>query len=279
MVVADAGAVHDLGMRSLFSAPPDVDEATQRARMIGRFEHLLGTDPGGSWVLERRGQVAGVAVALVREGIWGLSMFALEADLRGQGLGRRLLNAALGYGAELHAHGWIVLSSENPAAMRLYAHHAGMDLHPAVACVGIPDLSRAPACAAAVEDAGESGIALADAIGREIRGAGHGPDLGPALRLGYRLLVFEDRAFVLAREGNVTLLAARDDEAASLALWGAFLTAPRGSTAIVTFLTAAQQWAIRVCLGARLPLSVDSPVMTRGRLGPLTPYIPSGAYL
>ena len=44
-------------------------------------------------------------------------------------------------------------------------------------------------------------------------------------------------------------------------------------------MTAAQQWAIRVCLDAGLPLSVDSPVMTRGRLGPLTPYVPSGAYL
>ena len=62
-------------------------------------------------------------------------------------------------------------------------------------------------------------------------------------------------------------------------MWAAFLTAPRGSTAIVTFLTAAQQWAIRTCLDARLPLSVDSPVMTRGRLGPLAPYIPSGAFL
>ena len=84
---------------------------------------------------------------------------------------------------------------------------------------------------------------------------------------------------MLAREGNVSLLAARDAEAASAVMWAAFLTAPRGSTAVACFLTAAQQWAIRACLDARLPLSVDSPVMTRGRLGPLAPYVPSGAFL
>ena len=163
--------------------------------------------------------------------------------------------------------------------MRLYARRARLDVHPTVACVGIPKLDAAPEAARRVEDAGEDGIALADAIGREIRGAGHGPDIAASLDLGFRLLVYEDRAFALTREGSVALLAARDEEAAELALWGAFLTAPRGSTAIVTFLTAAQGWAIRTCLDAGLPLSVDSPVMTRGRLGPLTPYVPSGAYL
>lgn len=279
MTGADAGAVHDLGMRTLFSMPPGNDEQTLRGWMTGRFRHLLSTDPGGSWVLEHDGEIAGGAVALVREHVWGLSFFALDEKLRGQGHGRTLLDAALAYGAGSGAEGWIVLSSENPAAMRLYAHHAGMDLHPTVACVGIPSLSAAPQEAGRVEDAGSAGIEIADAIGREVRGAGHGPDIAASLGLGCRLLVYEDRAFALAREGNVTLLAGRDEEAASLVLWASFLTAPRGSTAIVTFLTAAQQWAIRVCLDADLPLSVDSPVMTRGRLGPLTPYVPSSAYL
>ena len=103
--------------------------------------------------------------------------------------------------------------------MRLYARHARMDLHPTVACVGIPDLGAAPGGAARVEDAGAAGIELADAIGREVRGAGHGPDIAASLGLGCRLLVYEDRAFALTREGNVTLLAARDEDAASLVLW------------------------------------------------------------
>ena len=92
-------------------------------------------------------------------------------------------------------------------------------------------------------------------------------------------MTYEDRAFALVRDANISLLAARDEEAASAVLWGAWLTAPRSSTAVVCFLTGAQQWAIRAALDARLPLSVDSPVMVRGRLGPLAPYVPSGAFL
>ncbi len=279
MIAADADVVHDLGMRTLFSMPPERDEETLRAWMTGRFRHLVETDPAGAWVLECGDDVAGVAMALVREHVWGLSLFALDEELRGRGHGRTLLDAVLAYGAGRGAQGWIVLSSENPAAIRLYSRRAGMDLHPSVTCLGIPDLSGAPDLAARVEEAGDAGVALADSIGREVRGAGHGPDISASLALGCRLLVYEDRAFALIRDGNVTLLAGRDEEAASLVMWGAFLNAPRGATAIVTFLTAAQQWAIRVCLDAGLPLSVDSPVMTRGTLGPLAPYVPSSAYL
>ena len=43
---------------------------------------------------------------------------------------------------------------------------------------------------------------MADAIGRELRGAGHGRDLPVPMAHGARLLVFEDRAFALARGSN-----------------------------------------------------------------------------
>ena len=36
----------------------------------GRYRRLLDTDPGGAWVAEREGAVAGAAFALVREGLW-----------------------------------------------------------------------------------------------------------------------------------------------------------------------------------------------------------------
>ncbi len=112
-----------------------------------------------------------------------------------------------------------------------------------------------------------------------MRGAGHGPDLPTALTGGARLLVLEDRAFALMREGNAMLLAARDEDAAAAVLWAGLAGAPAGSTALVDFMTGAQQWAIKVCLDAGLPLSPDGPVFTKGRLGPLAPYLPSGAYL
>lgn len=279
MTADDVDAVYDLGRRTLFPPCNERDDAEQRHWTVGRFLHVLRTDPHGCRVLDRSGEIAGVSMAIVREHVWGLTLLTLDEQARGQGHGRALFDAALGYGAQRSAEGWIVLSSENPAAMRLYTDHAGMTLKPTVAAVGIPDLSRAPDDTAGVDDAGEAGIELADAIGREQRGAGHGPDLAACVGLGARLPVYEDRAFALAREGQVVLLGARDAQAAALALWGALLSAPRGSTAYVTFLTGAQQWAIRTCLSARMPLSVDSPVMTRGRLGPMAPYIPGGSFL
>jgi hypothetical protein len=77
----------------------------------------------------------------------------------------------------------------------------------------------------------------------------------------------------------VILAGGRDDESAALALWGAFARMGRGATLTVDFLTAGQDWALPVCLDARLSLSPDGPMFAGGTLGPLAPYIPSGAYL
>jgi hypothetical protein len=56
--------------------------------------------------------------------------------------------------------------------------------------------------------------------------------------------------------------------------------AQRGAEANVQFITAGQQWAVEVCVEARLELEADCGcVFTRGEVGPLRPYLPSGAYL
>ena len=56
--------------------------------------------------------------------------------------------------------------------------------------------------------------------------------------------------------------------------------AQRGAVANVQFITAGQQWAVEVCVEARLELEADCGcVFTRGEVGPLRPYLPSGAYL
>jgi GNAT superfamily N-acetyltransferase len=278
MLADDAPAVHDLCARVLFSPHPGVDEAVSRARSLARLEHLVATDPGGARVADHDGAVAGVAIALVREGIWGLSLYAVDDALQGRGVGRALLDAALEHGRAQDAHGWLILSSEHPAAMRRYAR-AGFALSPCLSAMGVADLRRAPDEAARVENAGANGIALADRIGRQLRGAGHGRDLAVPLAGGARLLVLEDRAFAVVREAHVMLLAATDEAAAKTVLWGALTSAPPGTTAIVDFMTAGQQWAIQTCLDARLPLSPDGPLCVKGRLGPLAPYLPSGAYL
>ena len=262
----------------LFQDDPNVSPEVQRARSLARIDHPRVSDPDGTWIAEHDGVVAGVAMGLVRERVWGFSLFAVDEHLQGRGVGRELLGRSLAYGEARGCEGWIILSSEKPAAMRRYGN-AGFALLPTLAAMGVPDLRRAPDGLGAVQDAGADGIPLAHVLGRELRGAGYGRDLEVFLATGSRLLVLEDRAVVCAREGQIQLLLARDEEAASLVLWAALTTAPPGSTALVLFIDAAQQWAIRVALDARLPLTPDGPLCVKGKLGPLAPFLPSGAWL
>jgi GNAT superfamily N-acetyltransferase len=251
------------------------DEPARAARQYARIRHLLDTDPGGCWVAEHEGRVEGVGLALIREGVWGFSLFGVAEHLQGRGVGRDVFARCWAYGADAKGH--LILSTTNPQAMGIYAR-TGVPLHPCVAFGGIPDLERAPALDGVV-DAGEAGIPIADAIGRELRGAGHGRDLPVPMAHGARLLVYEDRAFALARGGQIIMLGARDEQAARHMLWTLFVTAGPGATVNVDFVTTGQNWAVPVCLDARLQLSPDGPMFAGGRLGPLTPYIPSGAYL
>ncbi len=276
MTLDDTDAAHDVAARAMGPPSAGVPEPLRRSWARARSHHLLATDPGGAWIAEARGQVVGVALALVREGIWGLSLLAVSAAHQDRGVGRRLLQAAWDHGAGTRAQ--IVLSSTSPAAMRRYAR-LGLALRPCVAAAGIVDRDHIPAQAQRVQEVGEAGIAVADAIGRAVRGAGHGRDLPVALATGGRLLGFEDRAFALVRGGQVALLAARDEYAARAMLWGALAIGAPGSTAGVDSLTAGQDWAIGVCLDAGLALSPDGPLFVGGEPGPMAPYIPNGAFL
>lgn len=279
MVEGEAPAVLDLCKRTLFEEVPDVEQAVVDRRSIARLDHPRATDPGGAWIAERDdGTMAGAALALVRERVWGLSLLAVDEDVRSRGVGRDLLDRTLAYGEERGAEGWIIVSSEHPAAMRRYAR-AGFDLLPAVSAAGVAVLDHAPGAAARVEEAGAAGIATANEITRAVRGAGYDRDLEVFLEQDSRLLIFEDRAFAVLREGNVQIVGGRDPEAAALVTWGAVAAAPQGATVMLHNLTSAQQWAIRVALDAGLALSPDGPLCLRGRLGPMTPYLPSGAWL
>jgi GNAT superfamily N-acetyltransferase len=274
----EAAAAEELARRALYGDDaPDDPAIVERGRR--RVAHLQRTDPGGAWVADQDGRVVGVALALVREGVWGCSLFAVAAGLQGRGVGRRLLEASFDYGRAARGH--LILSTENPAAMRRYAR-LGLDLRPCVAAAGVVDPRRIDRAAAldGIEDAGPAGIPVADEIGRAVRGAGHGPDLEVALGdPGTHLLLAGDEAFALVRDERVMLVAGRDDDAATRALNAAFAAVPRGASVTVDFLTAGQDWAVRASLDAGLALSPEGPFFTGGDAGPLRPYIPSGAYL
>ena len=277
---ADLPGVHEVNLRAFADLdrrlgtpypgpPPDPAVALLRLR------RLLEADPGGAWVAERDGAVAGVALALLREGLWGLSLLVVDPGVQGTGAGRELLARAYDYGNG--ARGRVILSSSDPRAMRVYAR-LGLELHPAIAATGVPQGMEAPA---EVRPGGPEDLPLTEAVDRAVRGAAHGADVLTMLQGGHELLVAPERGYAMLRGRQVRLLGAFDDDGARTVLRGALARiGERGESAHVEFLTVRQQWAIDVCVEARLDLQADCGcVFTGGDVGPFSPYLPSGAYL
>ncbi|MDQ3740953.1 MAG: GNAT family N-acetyltransferase [Actinomycetota bacterium] len=255
--------------------PPDLDPEAARAYWTNRFERLLATDPGGCWAAEDdSGRIVGTALALVRDGIWVLAFLAVHPDAQAQGVGRRLMDAALSHGER--ARGAMIASSTDPKAMRRYAR-AGFDLRPCVAAGGTLDRSKLPAGLRSRET---GDLSLATAIGREVRGGGYDPeDLALYVEAGWTAFRHGDDGIALAHDGRVSLLVARDEQAAIDLLWSGLATAHPGGNGDVDFISAGQDWAIRTVLDAGLALSPDGPLFTRGELGPLRPWLPAGSIL
>jgi len=244
----------------------------------GRFRiaHLQSTDPEGAWVAEDDGEVVGVALALVREGVWGLSLFGVAPDRQGKGVGRELLDATLRYAED--CRGAIILSTTDPRAMRRYAL-AGFELRPCVTFAGIADRDAIPAGLRSRPGSAAEDRDLCDAISRHVRAAAHGPDLAALESTGCSLLVHDDGGWAAVRDGSPALVAARDEAIATDLLWSVLAAGNPGATVHVDFITAGQDWAVQTCLAARLAMSPEGPVFVRGDVGPMAPYLPSGAYL
>ncbi len=274
----DVPAAVDVGAAALapyVGGPPD---AARRAWLVDRTGHMLRTDPGGAWVAEDDdGAVIAMALAILREGVWGLSWFGVRPDRQGRGVGRALLDAALSHGAP--HRGGIITSSPDPRAMRRYAR-AGFDLLPTVSASGIPDRSRIPDGLRAREVGAQEAAPVAAAAGRAARGAAYPrEDLELIARHGQRLFVLGDAGFAVHREAETVLVAAADEATAADLLWSCLAAAPPGGTYGIDFLTAGQDWGVAVALEAGLALTPQGPVFVRGDLGPLRPFKPSGTLL
>jgi GNAT superfamily N-acetyltransferase len=277
--VAAAAAAARTALEELYPGEltPD-EEASRIAGGTARVAHLQRTDPGGCWVAEIDGQIAGASIALVREGVWGLSLLAVVPDFQGRGIGTRLYAPALAYGAD--APGGIILSSSHPAAMRRYARTPGYRLLPTVGLSGTWDPRRVPAKLRCRPGDLAADAQTIDGASRHVRGASHMRDLPAAVeQLDSTLLVVEGEGFVCVHNGSPWLLAARSEAAAEDLLWGAIASGQRGGTVSCDFVTAENQWAIRVGLEAGLSIAPGGPVFVRARVGPMAPYLPSGAYL
>jgi GNAT superfamily N-acetyltransferase len=274
----DALAVHMLAYKTFselgerMHEPPQPPPRPEPA--LVRIHQLIDRDAGGAWVTERDGEVAGAALALDRDGLWGLSLLVVDPEHQSAGLGRELLQRALAY-AGGGRRGAVILASPDARALRAYAR-AGFAAHPSFRAEGRPRGVERPG---RVRDADASDIPLTEHVDRGVRGAAHGSDIDALLRADCRMLVIEDRGYVVIGGGAVRLLAALDEAAAVDLLRAALATVPFGEEIGVEWITSLQDWAIGPVLDAGLSLTNDGVVFVRGDVGPFRPYLPSGAYL
>jgi GNAT superfamily N-acetyltransferase len=248
--------------------PPPPDPAAAEKRFIV----FVREDPEGSWVAEDEQGLAGCALAVKREGIWGLSLLVVRPGLQSAGVGSGLLRRAHDYAHD--AVGRIILASADPRAIRAYAG-LGLDLHPVYKATGTPrGLTMPPE----VRDGDAADLALTEAVDRFARGGGRRSSIETLLAMGQKLLVLPERGYAVHGDHELRTLAALDDDAAATLL-RAVLARAEGEFS-VQYLTAAQRWALPVLLEAGLNVEgADGPVFLGGDVGGFAPYIPSGAFL
>jgi GNAT superfamily N-acetyltransferase len=240
-----------------------------------RYFRCLDTDPGGCWVAEHEGESVACALAILREGVWGLSLLVVHPDHQSGGVGRAVLAAAHDYADG--ARGRIILSSTDTRAVRAYLK-LGLAPHP---CLKGRGVARGMTPADGVREGGPDDIPFTEEVDRYVRGSAHGGDIATFLEMGSPFLVAPGRGYAMLRGdgGTVRLLAAYDEAAAKDLLRSAFARAA-GRDTLVEFMCARQRWAIDVCLEAGLELTTDSgAVFLGGDVGPFSPYLPSGAFL
>jgi GNAT superfamily N-acetyltransferase len=256
------------------SGPDEVAETKRRMEL--RVGHCRSTDPEGAWVAELDGEVVAVALAIVREDVWGLSLLGVRPDVQGRGLGGRVLAPALEYAEG--RRGGIILSSTDPRAMRRY-FRAGFRLRPCVATAGQINRSRLPAGLRSRPGDPDADGDLLDAASRHVRTAAHRTDVPAMLATGGALLVHDEGGFAVHRDGSPVIVAARSEGVARDLLWSCLAAGAPGATVHVDFISEGNDWAVDVSLDAGLALTPDGPVYVRGETGPFAPYLPSGAYL
>src|SRR5262252_5688341 len=113
-------ASNDLVVRSGRPAPRPGDAPVASDARAG-----LASDPDGYFCAIEEGQIRGMVSALVRGRVWYLSMFFVLPGDQGRGLGRALLERALGYGEARGAEIRCTWATLDPRAQARYVM-AGM---------------------------------------------------------------------------------------------------------------------------------------------------------
>lgn len=256
--------------------PTGRDERTAaqwRERCLRSIMH----DPGGCWVAENDDALAGVAISAKRELMWILSGFAVAPAAQSSGLGARLLDAALAYGAGCLRG--MLASSIDPRAVRRY-RLAGFTLHPTMLLWGPVDRALLPVVDC-VREGTPADRDLADSVDRLTRGAAHGPDHESLAALSDLLVVDRStgQGYAYVRPGgSVVLLAATNMRTAQRLLWECLARTTPGEPVEVGHVSAEQEWAVDVAMAARLEVHQRGYLALR-HMRPPAPYLPSGYHL
>lgn len=254
----------------------DISDAWARRVWEQRLRHSLRSDPEGSFVSEHRGSISGAAQAVIRDGVWVLSLMAVSPRLGIGGEGRALMRSALDYGSD--SPGGLIIASNDPRALRLYAS-SGFSLEATFKANGTVDPSTLPPPDSRITPVAPHELAELAAISRAARGAAHTPDLEVALFRGASVSRLADRGFVVAMPGRgVWALAARDEEAGTALLWHALGELCEEPRIEIGWISGRQQWAIDALVAARLSLTGYGAICARGEVGPMHPYIPSPSF-
>ncbi|CAN5832853.1 hypothetical protein BH20ACT6_BH20ACT6_10470 [soil metagenome] len=256
---------------------PALRSVEQAAAWRRHAEHVLRHDGPGCWVADGPAGLVGVTMSMRRDTMWLLAAYAVLPAAQGQGLGTRLLDTALEYGAGCLRG--MVVSSPDPRAARRY-RSARFDLHPTMHGLGEVRREALPV-PEDVREATAADIDLADSVDRRTRGSGHGID-HPLLAATMPMLVVDrpgGQGYCYLRSpGTVYLLAATNERTAARLLWAALGSGLAGQPVRVPHVTAANQWALDVIVAAGLDVQTQGYLALRG-MRPPAPYLPSGHFL
>jgi predicted N-acetyltransferase YhbS len=267
-------ALREAGKHYGWEMPELDDESRERGRR--RILHALTHDPDGSFVADRDGEIVGVSLATRRGPLWFLSLLAVSTSVQSQGVGRRLLDAAM---KTLDGMGALCASSD-PKALRRY-RRAGFDLIPAYEATGPIDRSLIPAVDGVRPGSYDDDREFVEDVAMLQRGAPHGPDLGYFQALGNPLFVCDTsagRGYVCCAPHGVSVLGATSPEVAARLMWTAIAESTKPLD--LMWISRDQQWAIDVALDARLSLRPGGSRCVRPHpaMGPMSPYLPSGLW-
>ena len=259
------------------SAPRAAARRTRAAAETALPPPRSHATPAGAWVAEDDGGLRGRALALKREGIWGLSLLVVGPE---HAVGRRRLRAARAR-ARRTRDGRRAARSSSPRPTRARCAPTRGSGFAAAPAASTPRARRAGSSAPGGVRDGDAGDIARDRDRRPQR-ARRGRTAATSRRCcapDCRLLVIAERGYAVFGDGSVRMLAAFDEDGGGRA--AARRARPRrrrGDRGRVDHRRASSGRSGRASTQGSSSTR-HGAVFVGGDVGPFRPYLPSGAFL